>query len=279
METNVTWEKVLLEINQLSDESWEALAPLLIATDHLLQPHLVSEQTFRRLHFLVFELCSRTEGLEENQRLEKLIEFFFDEKSFQFHDSSEVTQKSLSLSGALSDFSAHPFVGTLLFLHLAHALQIPLFWIQSTNRSILKWHRSGRCEYIDFLRHGKVLTDDEVLKIFEEKSCRAECWSPIQLFKGYLDLIIQALEQVAQPKALLLAYSLAIQMDESNTHLLGRRAFLRHRLGYTKDAHNDLKRYFSFVEKHKAPFEIIDLYQKVLEGIDQFADMPTGPYH
>jgi regulator of sirC expression with transglutaminase-like and TPR domain len=222
------------------------------------------------------------EGLEEKDRLDKLIHFFFEEKSFHLHDSQDVSEIHLSLSRALTDYSAHPYVATLLFLHLAHSLQIPLFWIQSTNKSILKWHRSGRCEYIDFLRKGKTLTEEEVLKVFEAKDCRAECWSPAQLYKGYLDLITQALEKTTQPKALLLAYSLAIQLDDSNTHLLARRAFLRYRLGYTKDAHADLKRYFSFVEKKKAPFEIIDLYQKVLDGVEQSVDIPQGPgpiYH
>lgn len=280
--TKASWEKVLLEINQLDDESWDSLVPLLIATDQLLNPTEINDQSFRRLHFMVFELVSRCEGLDEDERLKKLIHFFFQEKTFYFHDSSEVNEIHLSMSSALSQFSAHPFIATLVFLHLAHALDIPLFWIQSQNQSILKWHRAEHCEYLDFLCQGRKLSDSEVLKVIEKRGCRVECWSPKQLYQGYLDLLTKALEKTANLKSLLLAYSLAIQMDDSNTHLLGRRAFLRHRLGYTKEAHADLKRYFSFVERSKAPSEILELYQKVLEGMAQSSDIPTGPgpvYH
>lgn len=280
--TKASWDKILLEINQLDEESWEALAPLLVATDQLLNPSDTNDQTFRRLHFLVFELFSRCEGLEEAERMEQLLHFFFKEKAFYFHDSKNINELNLSISSALNDFSGHPFVATLLFLHLAHALQIPLFWIQFQNQSILKWHRSGHCEYLDFLCEGRKLSDAEVLKVIEKRGCRVECWSPKQLYQGYLDLITKALEKTANLKSLLLAYSLAIQMDDSNTHLLGRRAFLRFRLGYTKDAHADLKRYFSFVDKNNAPLEILELYQKVLSGVEQTTDVPSGPgpiYH
>jgi hypothetical protein len=278
----MTWEKILIEINQLDEDSWEALAPLLIATDHLLNPTLATAQNFRRLHFLVFELFSRCEGLGENERFEKLLDFFFIEKSFQFQDVKSLSEWNLSLSEALTQFSSHPFVGTLLFLHLAHSLQIALLWIQSKNQSILKWVRGERCDYVDLLCGGKKLTDNEVLKICAGPDSCIECWTPKDLYKCYLDLITQALESTSNPKTLLLAYSLAIQMDDSNTHLLGRRAFLRHRLGYTKEAHADLKRYFSFVEQSRAPFEIVELYHRVLEGVEQSTEIPGGPgpiYH
>ncbi len=254
----------------------------MIATEQLLIPSDVNSQSYRRLHFTVFELFSRCEGLSEAERLEKLLHFFFEEKGFLFQDSKDASENNLSLSCTLTEFTGHPFTATLLFLHLAQSLQIPLFWIQSQNQSILKWHRSGRCEYLDFLCDGQKLTDAEVLKVIEKQNCRVEVWSPRQLYQGYLDLLTKALEQTGNSKALLLAYSLQIHLDESNTHLLAKRAFLRFRLGYTKDAHNDLKRYFSFVEKSKAPIEIIELYEKVLDAVDQASDVPTGPgpiYH
>lgn len=282
VETKSSWEKVLLEMNQLSDDSWGDLIPLLIATDHLLNPFKSDDQSFRRLHFMTFELFSRCEGLSEAERLERLSHFFFKEKDFQFFDSKEITTKTLSLSAALESFSSHPFIATLLYLHLAQALQIPLFWIQSQNQSILKWHRSGKCEYLDFLCQSRSLSETEVLKILERKNCGVEIWSPRQLYQGYLDLLINALEKTEGSKELLMAYSLSIQLDNSNTHLLGRRAFLRYRMGYTKDSHADLKRYFSFVDKSQAPVEILDLYQKVLMAESRLEEIPSGPgpiYH
>jgi hypothetical protein len=51
-------------------------------------------------------------------------------------------------------------------------------------------------------------------------------------------------------------YNLVLQMDDTNTAVLGQRALLRQRLGFTREALSDLKRYFSFVEKVHAPPEL-----------------------
>ncbi|MAV90233.1 MAG: hypothetical protein CL676_02355 [Bdellovibrionaceae bacterium] len=284
VETNLTLDKIMSEMNQLSEESWESLAPLVMATDHLLFSRENSHKSFRRLHFLTFELMSQCQNqeLDESQRLEHLVKFFFEEKNFMFEDADSKNIESLSLSRALIQFSAHPFVGTLLFLHLSQALQIPLFWISCKNRYLIKWLRSGRSEYLDLLCGGQKLSDEEVLKSLDATSSDREFWTPREVYRVYLELLTKYFESTSNVKALHLAYNLSIQLDERNTHLLGRRAFLRHRLGYIKDAHADLKRYFSFVDHNSAPFEIQDLYHKVLKSVEQSAEVPTGPgpiYH
>ena len=74
-------------MSQLGEDSWESLAPLLITTDHLLSPLEATQKSFRRLHFLSFELIGLCQNLEldESQRFEKLVQFFFKEKNFVFH--------------------------------------------------------------------------------------------------------------------------------------------------------------------------------------------------
>ena len=47
-----------------------------------------------------------------------------------------------------------------------------------------------------------------------------------------------------------------LHMDDTNTFVLGQRALLRQKLGFTREALADLKRYFSFVERMHAPVEL-----------------------
>lgn len=280
VETKITWDKVVLEIQNLSNEGCESVAPLMIATDHLISATPNSDQTFRRLHFLCFELASLCEQLSEKERLEHLIEFFFDKKAFVMNP--DVSVKNLSLREALTQFHFHPVVGLSLFLHMAHELHIPLFWVKFHNRYILKWVRSGKSDYFDFSNPKYFLNESEILKIFETTECSVECWGSKDTYQLYLSLLVKALENENQTHSLHTAYSLSIQADQNNTHLLGRRAFLRHKMGFAKEAHADLKRYFSFVEKDQAPVEIQDLYQKVSMNLDQSLDVPSGPgpvYH
>jgi hypothetical protein len=51
-----------------------------------------------------------------------------------------------------------------------------------------------------------------------------------------------------------------LQLDESNTTVLGLRAQLRHKLGFNREALGDLKRYFSFIEQSHAPSELRQIW-------------------
>ena len=95
----------------------------------------------------------------------------------------------------------------------------------------------------------------------------------------YLELLMQSFEQSQSLSQLHVVYNLLLQIDDTNTSILGQRALLRQKLGYNRDALSDLKRYFSFVEQAEAPSELQQAWMELRAAPEPAQRAPTDILH
>jgi regulator of sirC expression with transglutaminase-like and TPR domain len=269
-DTRVTWEKLLMEIRHLQPEDGGSLIPAMVGTNAIIFPSENAEACFRQIHFLAFELTTACEGLCEKDRWSKLIEFFFETKKFHALSSSSwpnVTEKDLLMKHVLANCAGHAFPITLLFLHLSLAIALPIHLVEARQKFIVKFCYQGQTSYLDIAR-GRVLTETEIFQILQNTTSNLETWDARGLYRQYLEELMKLFESQAQSQMLHTIYNLYLHLDESNLPVLGRRALLRQRMGFIKEALTDLKRYFSFVERGHAPIEI----QRAMVDLEAIAE-------
>jgi regulator of sirC expression with transglutaminase-like and TPR domain len=258
LDTRFTWEKLVLELKVLRCEDFGSLVPLCIGIQSVLWPKDNVESCLRGVQFMGFELLKACEHKSEAERWEILRTFLFDEKGFQLSSArpKEVNENALLMRRVLDNRSGHPLVIVFLLLHLAHFLDLPMALIHARHHFLLKWVRSGKTIYLDVYNEGRALTDSELIQVLNRSASSLEVWSSSQLLIHYLELLMGAFERSQSLAQLHMVYNLLLQLDDGNTAILGLRALLRRKLGFYREALNDLKRYFSFVEKTHAPPEI-----------------------
>lgn len=257
-ETRYTWDKLILELKHLRAEDFGALVPLCIGIQSVLWPKDNLETSMRGVQFMGFELLKSCEGKSEAERWEILRSFLFTERGFQLSSLrlAEVSENCLLMKTVLEERMGHPLPVVCLLLHLANYLDLPVALIQARHHFLLKWVRSGKTIYMDVLNDGRVLTDSELIAVLNRSSSNLEVWSAKQLITQYLELLTSSFERSQSLSQLHVVYNLLLHMDDTNTFVLGQRALLRQKLGFTREALADLKRYFSFVEKVHAPADL-----------------------
>ena len=257
-ETRFTWEKLILELKLLRNEDFGAMIPLCIGINSVLWPKENVETCFRQIQFLGYEVLKNCEGLGEAERWEALRRFIFEEKRFHVTSNrpQDITDTDLLIKSVLDEHQGHPLPVVFLILNLAQALDLPIALIQARHHFLLKWVRSGKTIYLDLYNEGRALTDQELIQVLNRSASNLDVWSAKQLMIQYLELLRGAFETSQKLPQLHVIYDLLLQIDETNTAILGQRALLRQKLGFVREAMSDLKRYFSFVERTHAPTEI-----------------------
>lgn len=283
IETRITWEKLLLEIRNLQTEDAASLVPLMIGTNAIIAPKESVETVFRKIHFLTFELTETCKDLSATQRWQKLHRFFFEEKKFKILTErwTELRSEDLLLKPILETRAGHPLPMTLLMLHLALSIELPVTLVQARRQFILKYKNQDAAFYIDILQNGRLLTEEEVFQILQKTDAAKEACDARAIYRRYLEELMCLYEQQLEPQTLHSLYNLSLHLDESSLPILARRALLRHRLGFAREALADLKRYFSFVDRCHAPIEL----QKLMLDLEATAEVivsnekPTGFLH
>ena len=280
-ETRFTWEKLVLELKLLRNEDFGNLAPLAIAINTVLWPKDNVEACFRQVQFLGFNVLKSCEHRPEAERWETLRRFVFDEKGFQLAAARghQVCEGDVLMKTVLEERCGHPLPVVFLLLHLAHFLDLPVGLIQARHHFLLKWVRSGKTHYLDLFNEGRALNDQELIQVLNRSASNLEVWSAKQLMVQYLELLMQAFEASQNLPALHIIYNLMLQLDEGNTAVLGLRALLRQKLGFTREALSDLKRYFSFVEKSHAPVELQQAWLELEAAPEPPSRAPTDVLH
>jgi len=281
-DTRFTWEKLCLELKLLRTEDFGSLVPLCIGINSILWPKENLDSTIRQVQFLGFHLVKTCEDLDEPQRWEALRRFVFEEKKFHIASARlpDWTDDLILMKPVLDDREGHPLPIVFLLLYLAHFLDLPMALLQARHHYLFKWVRSGKTVYLDLTNEGRALTDEELIQVLNRSSSSLEIWSAKQLMTQYLELLLRTFETNQSLTHLHTTLNLMLQMDDTNIAALGQRALLRQRLGYDRDALNDLKRYFSFVDPDQAPFELKQAWME-LEAIppEPPARAPTDVLH
>lgn len=272
-ETRMTWEKLLLEIRNLQAEDYSAILPLLTGTNAVISPRQNFESVQRQIHYLTFELCNRCENLTVAEKWEKLRQFFFERKEFRIAAASwsEIREDDLLIKPILENHIGHPLPVTLLFFHLALAVGLPVTFVQARQQFVIKLCDAGLTSYLDVLQDGRILSDTEVFQVLQKSVANGEAWDARAIYRRYLEELTRLYEQLNQGPLLHSIYNVYLHLDEGNLPVLARRALLRHRMGFAREALTDLKRYFSFVDRGHAPIEL----QKAMLDLETVADEPS----
>lgn len=280
-ETRYTWEKLVLELRLLRNEDFGSIIPLCIGINSVLWPKENVESTFRHIQFLGFEILKSCDGLNEAERWETLRKFIFEQKSFQISSNriQDVHDAQLLIKSVIDERRGHPLPVVFLLLHLAQFLDLPMALIQARHHYLLKWVRSGKTLYLDLYSEGRALSDQELIQVLNRSASNLEVWSAKQLIVQYLELLMHAFQSTQNLPLLHVIYNLMLQMDDTNTSVLGQRALLRQKLGFNRDALSDLKRYFSFVERTQAPSELQQAWMELESTPEPPQRSPTEMLH
>lgn len=280
-ETRFTWEKLVLEMKLLRNEDFGALVPLCLGIHNMLWPKDSADAGFRQVQFLGFEILKTCEHLSEPDRWEALRRFLFVEKGFQISVDrmNDLQEKHVLMKTVLDERCGHPLPIVFLLLHLAHFLDLPMALLQARHHFLLKWVRSGKTIYLDLYNEGRALNDQELIQFLNRSASNLEVWSAKQLMEQYLELLMHTFDSIQALPQLHIVYNLMLQLDETNTAVLGQRALLRQRLGFTRDALCDLKRYFSFVEQSHAPGELQQAWLELEATPEPPTRAPTDVLH
>jgi regulator of sirC expression with transglutaminase-like and TPR domain len=248
---------------------------------HEFDSTLTADWMTKRVLFLAYELQAEIdpEG-DDGERLIRLNQFFFEKKGFAFiadpwllRDPSE----AFRLGPALTRRSGAPMVLALLYALLAERIGISMEFVDLKPTCFMKWTDQGRSHYIDITRMGTTLSSDELIETLHTRFqmmsiCNAsvlETYSFESYLSDYVHTLKRSLMADTDPERLLFLQNTLVSYQPSNLQLIGERAIIHRRLGNFKSALADLKRFFAFHDKLKAPPELVKLHDELVQLLER----------
>lgn len=178
-----------------------------------------------------------------------------------------------------------PLIISLLYTHLAQQLNLPIYLINHPKYCIAKWVRPNASKFIDLTRGGKFLDESQVLQFFNKRKATPNSnnlpfFSPIKtkdLLEIYLNQLLESFKKrnLLNPQHILL--NILNQLKPTNLKYLSLRALIRKRMGLYKEAIDDLKKYFSFSGKTRAPKDLKMAYYELQALKSEEASTPPSP--
>jgi len=280
IDVRTKWDKLVLELKNLRHDDIGALVPLCIGIQSVLSPTENYESCLRNLQFMGFELLKSCELKSALERWQRLREFLFNEKGFELSSvaAPQIGEEVLLMQPVLQKRAGHPLPLAFILLNLAGRLELPMALIQARHHFLLRWVRPGETVYLDLYNQARALSEAELIQVLNRSASNLEVWSSKQLMFQYLELLRGAFERARSLLQLHTVFNLLLQLDDANTAILGQRALLRQKLGLTREALTDLKRYFSFVEKAHAPFELRQCLQELEYSPTEACSRPTTEF-
>ncbi len=232
--------------------------------------------SIRRLQFLCYELRSQVhESDSPENKLRILNDFFFFQKSYfvtSDSDSDVTSYQSLFLDRTILKRSGSAITISLIYKHLAQHIGLPLNFIDLDPKCFLKYIGSSQTIFIDLSRGGKFLTADDLIenirtRLKNEKislSQICESLSPLQFLVNYLSGLKRHSNRQSQLNELLIVQNSLLDLLPQNLSLLGERAILYYKLNLPKNSASDLKRYFSFQPRERAPQDLVRIYDEIV---------------
>lgn len=271
----LTWERFVLDLEMLLVEDPSSLAPLALNLNHILWPEDGQEQSLRTINFMCYELMARCQEKDEEGRLLELLNYFFKEKGFQITPPSTEgwLEDDLLIKTSLQNKKGAPLPITLIFLHLASQLDLPIYLVHLKRHCIVKWVRGGKSNFLDLSAEGLVLTQEQLLEMMNSsRGTSAETCLEIlpskKVFLRYSEELSKLYTQANDLVRLLTTYNTRLVIEPNNLELLAARALLRQKMGFIKEGLQDLKRYFSFVEKDHSPLELQQAFLQMQTAVE-----------
>lgn len=269
-ESRMTWEKLALELELVASEDPSTLVPLLMAINSMLWPTESQEWTYRTLTFMSYELQALCEHKCEADRLQVLNEYFFKNKCFQIQPHTMPLQAcDLLIKPVLTQKAGCCLPVSIVYLHLASELDLPVHLIHANNHYLLKWVRGGKSCYIDLNQNGYILNEQQMAQILQKsmepgkEPPQLDVLPARHILTRYIQDVIRVFEREKQDDALHVSLNILLKLDPNLLPALAKRASVRWRLSLTKEALVDLKRYFSFVEFNQSPTELQTIFYQI----------------
>ena len=242
-----------------------------------LDPEMPTEWMIKRSQFFAYELtsCLPEDCVSERDRLAFLNRFLFNIKNFKcLTEISHLTRPSdaFRLSRVLAARAGSPMMLAMLYAFLAERLSVTLEFVDFNPAWFLKWTEDGRVRYIDVARGGSTMGTEELMTQMTERYAAHsfEACSFETFMVTYVSDLKSTLVGVeVQPDKQLFLQNVLIAYQPSNLQLLTERALLNRRLGNFKTALTDLKRYFAFHDRDRAPADIVRLHDELIALLDR----------
>lgn len=244
-----------------------------------LEPPLAYERILKRTQFLAYEFQAVTDmKSSEEARLLQLNHFFFEDKEFHCLPQTECDPAtSYLINHVLTRRAGAPILLALLYAFLAESVDIKLDFVDLDPTCFLRWNDNGRSRFIDITRKGRTLTNEELLETlhsrFKMLSLSHTSLLESRAFESFITDYVIALKRtvdpIHEPERMLFLQNTLIAYQPSELPLVGERAFLHRRLGNFKLALADLKRYFAFHDRARAPIDLVRLYDEMLRLLSQ----------
>lgn len=242
-----------------------------------LDPEMPTEWMIKRTQFFAYELamCLPDDCESQRDRLAFLNRFLFDTKCFKcLTELSHLTRPSdaFRLSRVLAARAGCPMMLALIYAFLAERLGVTLEIVDFNPAWFLRWTEDGRARYIDVSRGGATMGAEELMEQMHERFAVAT-FEPLtfdRFMVAYLSDLKSTLSGFdAQPEKQLLLQNALIAYQPSNLQLLTERAMLNRRLGNFRTALSDLKRYFAFHDRERAPADLVRLHEELVALLDR----------
>lgn len=282
LDSRITWEKVSLELELLTKEEPQCILPLLIGINCLLRGDNFQDWCSRTINFMTYELGAACEGLTEDERLNKLNEFFFESRDFRINEltRANLSDRDLFVRDVLSERGGGALPLAILYTHLAFQVDLPMMVVNIDDLCLVRWARTHNACYIDLANKGRILAEEDLLKYLNRENAvtevnaateKLDILSFKQVMSVYLEDLRKALMKTQEPDLIHAVLSMLLKLEPMSLKHLGDRALLRKQLGFYKESMADLKRYFSFCELSQSPIEI----QKAFKEISAFQNLET----
>lgn len=246
-----------------------------------LDPSVHPDWLVKRIKFFAYELQSQLDSTHTNrERLNRLNTFFFTQKKFRcLTELSSLAEPSeaFALNHVLAHRAGSPNVLALIYSYLAEKIGVQLEFVDLKPACFLKWSDHGRSRFIDIIRTGTTLSSDELIGMlhtrFEMTSLNNTSLLETYPFESYLtDYLLDLKTSLApqdDPEKLLFLQNILVAYQPSNLQLLAERAVLNRRVGHFKSALSDLKRFFVFYDREKAPLELVQLHDDLVQVLER----------
>jgi regulator of sirC expression with transglutaminase-like and TPR domain len=246
-----------------------------------LDPEMPTDWMIKRTQFFAYELVSiLPEGLDERARLAFLNRFLFDSKCFKcITEMATLTRPSdaFRMSRVLAARAGAPMMLALIYAYLAERIDVALEFVDFNPAWFLRWNDGGRSRYIDVTRAGATLSIDELIEVMQTRyAVTADTKGLLEplTFERFVIAYITDLKSTLlgidrEPEKLLFLQNALIVYQPSNLQLLAERAVLHRKLGNFKSALADLKRYFAFHERERAPSDVCRLHDELVVLLDR----------
>lgn len=230
----------------------------------------------KRVQFLSYELLTLVADTEDvSEKLRILNHYFFTTHRFrciQDPTRAEHPADAFRLDRVLGSRSGAPVLLELIYAFLAERIGLILDFVDLKPTCFLRLNENGHSRYIDITRGGTLLTSDELIETlhtrFQMRSFShgtvLEACTFENFISDYVSFLKLSYDIGHEPEIHLFLQDVLISYQPSNLQLVGERALLHRRLGNFKNALADLKRYFAFHDKSKAPAELTKLYDELV---------------